>query len=74
MNDLAPHAAPAGDPDDRSTVTAKFHSLRIWPTVLLVALMIIERYGPAYLEGGLSVYWMIAVFGPLLCSLLVLIW
>jgi outer membrane protein assembly factor BamB len=40
----------------------------------LVALIIITRYGPAYLEGGLSVYWMIAVFGPMLCSLLLLIW
>ena len=36
--------------------------------------MIVARYGPAYLEGGLSVYWMIAVFGPLLCCLLLMIW
>ena len=70
MNDLAPHTAPRGDPDDRPTVTAKFHSLRTWPALLLVALMIVARYGPTYLAGKLSHYWMIAVLGPVSCALL----
>jgi hypothetical protein len=53
---------------------AKFRPLRIWPALLLVVLMIGARFGPAYLEGGLSSYWMIAVFGPLLGCLLLAIW
>ena len=57
-----------------SDAPTTFHTLRTWPAGLLVALMIITRYGPNYLEGGLSTYWMIAVFGPVLCSLLLVIW
>jgi hypothetical protein len=48
--------------------------LRIWPALVLVVLMVLARFGPAYMEGGLSNYWMIAVFGPLLCCVLMLIW
>ena len=48
--------------------------LRIWPALALVVLMVAARFGPAYLEGGYSNYWMISVFGPLLCCVLMLIW
>ncbi|HEV8541032.1 MAG TPA: PQQ-binding-like beta-propeller repeat protein [Verrucomicrobiae bacterium] len=51
-----------------------FRALRIWPAVFLIGLMLATRFGPAMLEGGLATYWMIAVFGPLLCCLLMLIW
>lgn len=66
--------APSGGANESSTASAEFRTLRVWPALLLVALMIVARYGPAFLEGGLSVYWMIAVFGPMLCCLLMLIW
>ena len=49
-------------------------ALRVWPGVLLVGLMIVARFAPAYLEGGLSRYWMVAMMGPMLCSLLLVIW
>jgi outer membrane protein assembly factor BamB len=42
--------------------------------LLLVALILLMRFGPAYHEGGLSSYWMIAVFGPLVGCLLLVIW
>jgi len=48
--------------------------LRVWPSVLLVVLMIVARFAPAYLEGGLSRYWMFAMIGPMLCCLLLVIW
>src|SRR5438105_572476 len=48
--------------------------LRVWPAVLLAGLMLAARFGPALFEGGASNYWMVAVFGPLLCCLLILIW
>jgi len=51
-----------------------FRPLRIWPALVLVVLMVVARFGPAYLEGGLSDYWMISIFGPLLCCALMLIW
>ncbi|MEO6742430.1 MAG: PQQ-binding-like beta-propeller repeat protein, partial [Chthoniobacteraceae bacterium] len=74
MNDLTRETVPAGDPDGSSTAPAKVRCLRTWPALVLVAVMIVARYGPVYLEGGLSVYWMIAVFGPILCCLLLTIW
>ena len=49
-------------------------ALRVWPAVILVALMIVARFVPAYLEGGLAKYWMFAMMGPMLCCLLLLIW
>src|SRR5205809_2080271 len=49
-------------------------SLRVWPAVLLAGLMLAARFGPGLVEGGASSYWMVAVFGPLLCCLLILIW
>lgn len=70
MNDTA----PGDSATDHSISSTKFRPLRTWPALFLVALMLASRYGPAYLEGGLSSYWMIAVFGPLLCSLLLVIW
>jgi len=42
--------------------------------LLLVGLMFVARFGPNFLEGGIGVYWMVAVFGPLLGCLLLLIW
>ncbi|MBI3867453.1 MAG: PQQ-like beta-propeller repeat protein [Verrucomicrobia bacterium] len=73
-NDPSAESAPDGGPTQRLAAPATFRSLRVWPALLLVALMILTRYGPAHLEGGLSSYWMIAVFGPVLCSLLLVIW
>ena len=71
MNDQA-EAAPAesNSPVKRSDLRA----LRVWPGVLLVLLMIVARFAPAYLEGGLAKYWMFAMMGPMLCCLLLLIW
>jgi len=36
--------------------------------------MLGARFGPALFEEGASKYWMVAVFGPMLCCLLILIW
>ncbi len=57
-----------------ATPAPAFRPLRTWPAVLLVVLMFLMRFGPSFLEGGLSQYWMIAVFGPLLACLLLLLW
>jgi len=51
-----------------------FRSLRAWPAFLLAFLMLAARFGPGLFEGGGAKYWMVAVFGPLLCCLLLLIW
>src|SRR5438105_678496 len=52
----------------------KFRPLRTWPAVILVVLMLGARFGPALFEEGAAKYWMVAVFGPLLGCLLLLIW
>ncbi len=74
MNPPSASQAPGSGATDRLAASAKVCSLRTWPAWLMIVLMIVARYGPTYLEGGLSTYWMIAVFGPLLCSVLLVIW
>ena len=51
-----------------------FRALRVWPAMLLTGLMLAARFGPGFAEGGASKYWMVGVFGPLLCCVLILIW
>src|ERR1041385_2235862 len=72
MND-----ATTGSGETIRTDTAlprKFRPLRAWPAVLFVVLMLGARFGPALFEPGASKHWMVAVFGPVLCCLLILIW
>jgi len=66
-SEMISEASVAGSSSGESAPPAKFRPLRIWPALVLVVLMVAARFGPIYLEGGLSNYWMIAVFGPLLC-------
>jgi outer membrane protein assembly factor BamB len=54
--------------------SAKYRTLRAWPALVLLVLMVAARMAPAYMEGGLSQNWMIAVFGPTLGCLLLVIW
>lgn len=54
--------------------TRAFRPLRAWPAALLALLMLGARFGPEVSENATADYWMIAVFGPLLCCLLLLLW
>ena len=65
-------AAPAGS--NSPVRPSASCALRVWPAVLLVVLMIVARFGPAFLEGGLAKYWMFAMMGPMVCCLLLVIW
>lgn len=59
---------------ENSAPAPKFRRLRTWPVIGLIVLMLGARFGPALAEGGGSDYWMVTVFGPLLCCVLMLIW
>jgi outer membrane protein assembly factor BamB len=63
-------------PENRTnpTGTRTFRSLRAWPAVVLALLMLAARFGPEVSPDAMAKYWMISVFGPLLCCLLLLIW
>ena len=50
---------PGGSGRDR----LKFRPLRIWPALVLVALVFVTRYLPHFLDGGMSRFFMIAVMG-----------
>ncbi|MGI9471061.1 MAG: PQQ-binding-like beta-propeller repeat protein [Rubripirellula sp.] len=52
----------------------KYRPLRIWPAVLILALMLLTRSLPSLLENPPENIWMSAAFGPLLGGLLILIW
>src|ERR1043165_8862472 len=51
-----------------------FRPLRAWPALAIAFLMIAARFGPDLFEDGAAKYWMVSVFGPLLCCLLLVIW
>lgn len=74
MNDSTEETVSDSSVLGGSAAAGKFRRLRVWPALVVVVLMVLARFGPAYTEGGLSTYWMIAVFGPLLCCVLMLIW
>ena len=74
MSDKTEDTGPRAVAPKSLANSTKFRPLRIWPALLLVALILLMRFGPAYLEGGMSSYWMIAVFGPMLGCLLLLVW
>lgn len=54
--------------------TASPKSLRIWPALILAALMIGCRYIPGFIEGASSQYWFVPIFFPMVGSALILIW
>ena len=61
---------PAGAPGARPA----FHPLRAWPALLFALAMPAARFGPRLAEDGGSQYWMVSVFGPFLCCVLVILW
>ena len=48
--------------------------LRVWPAVLLIVAALILRVIHLFWENGPSGLWMASAFGPLLCSVLALLW
>jgi outer membrane protein assembly factor BamB len=65
---LAEQPAPGSGPGKT------FRPLRAWPALVLAVLMAASRYGPSVSQEASTNYWMVAVFGPLLCCLLLVIW
>src|ERR1051326_7436824 len=65
---------PIPEPRTDHADTRPFRPLRAWPAVLLALLMVAGRFGPEVSEEGMAKYWMVSVFGPLLCCLLLIIW
>ena len=53
---------------------AAFKPLRGWPAALFVVAMIVARWLPSLIEDGPPNLWMSAAFGPLLCSILIMLW
>ncbi|HUR46105.1 MAG TPA: PQQ-binding-like beta-propeller repeat protein [Candidatus Saccharimonadales bacterium] len=62
------------NPASQRTNEPVFRPLRAWPGVLLAVLILAARFGPEMFEDAMAKYWMVSVFGPLLCCLLLLIW
>jgi hypothetical protein len=68
-----PTEAPPAESSSPGKASA-WRALRVWPALLLAVLMIGTRFAPAFLEGGLAKYWMLAMMGPMVCCLLLVIW
>jgi outer membrane protein assembly factor BamB len=74
MNDLTTKENIPEPPNTADSSRKPFRPLRAWPALAIVFLMIAARFGPSLFEDGAAKYWMVSVFGPLLCCLLLLIW
>jgi outer membrane protein assembly factor BamB len=74
MNDPIMETNLPERPDTPAGPRKAFRPLRAWPALLFALLMVAARFGPGISEDGAAKYWMVAVFGPLLCCLLLLIW
>lgn len=74
MNDHTSGAEVSENPITASPPRKEFRPLRAWPALVLAVLMLAGRFGPEISDEGMAKYWMASVFGPLLCSLLLLIW
>ena len=48
--------------------------LRVWPVVILLAGMVLARYAPSLIDDGPAMIWAVASFGPMLLSLVLLLW
>jgi outer membrane protein assembly factor BamB len=46
----------------------------MWPAFVLMAIIVLCRYVPRFIEGASSQFWYVPVFFPLLASVLMLIW
>lgn len=55
-------------------VAGRFKVLRIWIPAVLLVLMVVCRYIPGMVNDGPPMLWMVAAFGPMLLSFLVLLW
>lgn len=53
---------------------AQVKPLRMWPALVLAALIVLCRYVPRFIEGASSQYWFVPIFFPMLASALILIW
>ena len=74
MNDLTTEENVPERPSTPDGSPKQFRPLRAWPAFLVALLMLATRFGPGISEEGAAKYWMVAVFGPLLSCLLLLIW
>ncbi len=74
MNDITPGDGPGDPTPARPIATTAVRTLRSWPALLLIALGVLTRFGPGFLEGGMSTYFLVGLIGPLLCSVLILLW
>ena len=70
----SPNATPAiskpADPPSPRVIPP----LRVWPPLGLVALMVVARFVPPLNEDLRAKMWIVMVFGPALCGLLILVW
>ena len=57
-----------------SPSNASFKPLRVWPALVLSAVIILCRYLPPFIEGASSQYWFVPIFFPMIGSGLILIW
>ncbi len=59
---------------DDSSPENRYRPLSTWPVAILIALMIGLQFVPRLVEDGPAMLWMVSAFGPLLCSIIIVLW
>ncbi len=52
----------------------KWRPLRVWPVAILLPGMVLARYTPSLIDDGPAMMWAVSAFGPMLLSILLLLW
>ena len=58
----------------QNELPVNYHNLRLWPALLLVITGILSSRLNEFIQDGPSWLWMVVAFGPLVCSILALVW
>ncbi len=59
---------------EKPVTDSKWKPLRVWPVVFLLITMIVCRFTPTLVQDGPAMLWAVGAFGPLLMSLLMVLW
>ncbi|HAW31915.1 MAG TPA: alcohol dehydrogenase [Planctomycetaceae bacterium] len=59
---------------EETSAVSELQPLRIWPPILLLIGMVVTRMAPLWMDSDSVLPVMLAVFGPLVCGGLILVW
>ena len=69
-----PEATSESQQESLSTDIRELKPIRTWPALFLVVSMVVLKFLPSMVDNGPAMLWMASGFGPMLCSLGIIVW